>query len=136
MSYINGTLVLVQLGDTPKTLAHSSATWNSSYSPVELENKENGKFTAYLEDAGKIQASIDVDADADFSKTDGNAYDLAGYVQTRKNIAFVFGPDSGGFTIEGNAMCSSLNITAAAEDKATLSGTLSVNGTWTLKTST
>lgn len=133
MSKINGTLVLFKVDDngSPVKLAHvESATWNSSFELADVTDKDSEGYREYLEEAGIREASIDVNGFATFGTT-GNVKELAEYLESRKEIDFVFGPDEvGNVNFSGKALFNEHSIEAPNEEGATFTGTATVNGEW------
>jgi hypothetical protein len=89
----------------------------------------------YLENAGMLEASIDVNGNADFTAVDGNAKELQDALLARENLAFVFGPEgSGEVQFSGNCMLSDNGYEAPNEETSTFSASFNVNGEWTVDT--
>jgi len=130
MAKINGTLVLFDLdGDE---LAHvDNATWNSSFSPADAADKQSGGYQEYLEEAGLREASIDIDGNATFG-AGGNVEQLAEAIQSRQNLPFVFGPETGGLQFTGQCLINDHSISAPNEGTTTFTAVASVNGPWTI----
>ena len=133
MSKINGTLVLFKIDDNgnPAKLAHvEGATWNSSFELSDVTDKDSEGYREYLEEAGIRDASIDVNGFATFGST-GNVAELAGYLESREELDFTFGPDGvGNINFVGKCLFNSHSIDAPNEQGATFTGTSTVNGKW------
>lgn len=134
MAKINGTLVLFDLDGN--VLAHvDNATWNSSLSLAQATDKDSAGYMEYLEEAGMMEASIDVNGNADFEAADGNVKELADALIARTNLSFVFGPTaSGSVNFTGNCLLSDNSYEAPNEETSTFSATFNVNGEWTIDT--
>lgn len=139
MAKINGTLILLKVdseGGSPSTLAHiDNATWNSSFSLAEAADKDSNGFQEYLENAGLREASIDISGNADFASAGGNQKELAEYLRTRSNVDFVFGPEAAdNLNFLGTALINEHSIDSPNEETTTFSATATVNGEWTIET--
>jgi hypothetical protein len=134
MAKINGTLVLFDIDGN--TLAHvDNATWNSSLSLAQATDKDSAGYMQYLESAGMMEASIDVNGNADFVAADGNAKELADALVARTNLSFVFGPSaSGSLNFSGNCLLSDNGFEAPNEETSTFTATFNVNGQWSIDT--
>ena len=134
MAKITGTLVLFKKNGS--VLAHvDSATWNSSLSLAEATDKDSGGYMEYLEKGGLLEASIDLDGNADFTYASGNVKELADALRDRENIPFVFGPEgAANVNFTGNCLISSEGLDAPNEQTATFNTTASVNGEWNVVT--
>jgi len=130
MAKINGTLVLFKKNGS--VLAHvDNATWNSSLSLAQATDKDSEGHMEYLENAGLLEASIDLNGNADFAHADGNVKELADALKARQNIPFVFGPEGSTFVnFTGNCLISEQGLDTPNEETATFNTTANVNGKW------
>ena len=139
MALINGTLVLIKTGASgaaTSALAHiENCTWDSSFDPAEATTKDSGGYQEFGEETGLRSATISVNGKADVAATTGNVAKLIAEIASRENVAFVFGPaGAGNINFTGNALTTNLSISADNETWATFTGTLTVNGAWTVTT--
>lgn len=134
MAKINGTLVLFKKNGKKNgsVLAHvDNATWNSSLSLAQATDKDSEGHMEYLENAGLMEASIDLNGNADFTYADGNVKELADALKARQNIPFVFGPEGSAFVnFTGNCLISEHGLDTPNEETATFNTTANVNGKW------
>ena len=130
MAKINGTLVLFKKNGS--VLAHvDNATWNSSLSLAQATDKDSEGHMEYLENAGLMEASIDLNGNADFTYADGNVKELAEALKARQNIPFIFGPEESTSTnFRGDCLISEHGLDAPNEETATFNTTANVNGKW------
>lgn len=130
MAKYNGTLTLIQLGDSPETLAHvDNCTWNSSFALAQATDKDSQGFMEYLENAGLREANIDIAGNADFTVGTGNASLLLNYQLDRENVGFVFTTE-GGISITGEGLLNECSFDTPNEETSTFTATLTVNGEW------
>ena len=130
MSKINGTLVLLKLGQTPSSLTHvENATFTLDVELPENTDKDSQGFRDILENAGVRSGSIDVSGFADWGKTNGNAKEVFSAVYGRENLGFTFGPEGVDYwQIVGQCRGSNVELGAPNEESAPISGTFETTG--------
>lgn len=145
MATINGTLLLTKIGDvdgTPAAVAfETEATVTLEQEELDITNKDSKGFHQVT--AGKKSGSLSFTAYMDAADS-GNFDTLRAYFGTlsespsapeRGNLLdweLTQGSTTGDLTISGSGLLTSLEVSTSTEETATISGSITFSGPWTV----
>ena len=135
MAYINGTTLTLKfdaVGGTPVALTlETESSITIEQEELDVTGKGSGGFTTLV--AGKKSGSISftafIDNTAANNVTELSAFFNAGSVAGQgTNLGFDWG--SSAFSVAGDGLLTSLDVSAGTEEIATISGSISLSGAY------
>ena len=143
MAILNGTLCILKLvdgtGGTPTESLdlQTEGTLTITQEEIEVTNKQSGGFSAFIggKRGGSISFSGYFDPGASGVQTLADlvgSFDLASPGFTDRLVSFTFGTSTAtaGFIVTGEALIGSLDVSANTEETVTVSGTLTMTGSY------